>query len=643
MDILNLVQSHKWDTIRKLIKNNKLDPNEHILNNNTIVHLASINNQPDIIDEIAILNKKALEKGDDLGNTCSHIATKYRYMKLLDKCLDYNLDLINDVGDSILHLAIGDKKLVDKIAPRVNVNRINKLGFTPLSIATIESHGNDVYLDNVKTLLKYNADTNIPNVPPLHIAASVKNHKIAKLLLEHGADVIKLTANYVSPLILAVTRNDKDMVKLLLDHKADVNYSGVENRYNPLMMALKQNNSDIARLLLEHNIDTNFQDKNLNTPLHIALLHNINKDIIDILIEKGDLNSQNIDKITPIQILVKSNKWKKYKNKLKSKTYDIPHKIKLHDKIKLKRIQPASYKLITKRKTENGYFNADVLHSIMYTIIMLRNHHNLTTITQEFNKSKATNDMYMLDLIENYQNKTINNIIRIYTDYLFELAPYIILWKDENNYHVNGEFAYYLKKAMLSSARYVYIKITLINSENQTHANMVLIDKDNKTAERFEPYGIIPNLDTDKLDDKIEEKLKDFNLKYSRPKDYMPKVAFQTLSDDSNFSVRKMNDPEGYCLAWTFWYLEMRITNHELSQKQIVENSIKDIANKGKTQEKTFIDFIRNYAYGLDKEKNKIFVQAKIKGKYDNELKDEYLEKLLNYLGKQLDIYIHDR
>ena len=274
---------------------------------------------------------------------------------------------------------------------------------------------------------------------------------------------------------------------------------------------------------------------------------------------------------------------------------------------------------------------------------MLRNHHNLTTITQEFNKSKATNDMYMLDLIENYQNKTINNIIRIYTDYLFELAPYIILWKDENNYHVNGEFAYYLKKAMLSSARYVYIKITLINSENQTHANMVLIDKDNKTAERFEPYGIIPNLDTDKLDDKIEEKLKDFNLKYSRPKDYMPKVAFQTLSDDSNFSVRKMNDPEGYCLAWTFWYLEMRITNHELSQKQIVENSIKDIANKGKTQEKTFIDFIRNYAYGLDKEKNKIFVQAKIKGKYDNELKDEYLEKLLNYLGKQLDIYIHDR
>ena len=155
---------------------------------------------------------------------------------------------------------------------------------------------------------------------------------------------------------------------------------------------------------------------------------------------------------------------------------------------------------------------------------------------------------------------------------------------------------------------------------------MVLIDKDNKTAERFEPYGIIPNLDTDKLDDKIEEKLKDFNLKYSRPKDYMPKVAFQTLSDDSNFSVRKMNDPEGYCLAWTFWYLEMRITNHELSQKQIVENSIKDIANKGKTQEKTFIDFIRNYAYGLDKEKNKIFVQAKIKGKYDNELKDEYLE-----------------
>jgi len=39
VDILNLVQSHKWDTIRKLIKDNKLDPNEHILNNNTIVHL----------------------------------------------------------------------------------------------------------------------------------------------------------------------------------------------------------------------------------------------------------------------------------------------------------------------------------------------------------------------------------------------------------------------------------------------------------------------------------------------------------------------------------------------------------------------------------------------------------------------------
>ena len=144
--------------------------------------------------------------------------------------------------------------------------------------------------------------------------------------------------------------------------------------------------------------------------------------------------------------------------------------------------------------------------------------------------------------------------------------------------------------------------------------------------ERFDPYGDVPYLNGNKLDDIIQEKigtyvdiyLKKNNKKfqYLRPRDYMTKgVSFQVISDDGNIVMKKLNDPTGYCLAWIFWYIEMRISNPDVHPKQLIQKTIKKIQKRKGDSKKTFIDFIRNYATKLDHKKNKILKRSGIKDK----------------------------
>ena len=136
--------------------------------------------------------------------------------------------------------------------------------------------------------------------------------------------------------------------------------------------------------------------------------------------------------------------------------------------------------------------------------------------------------------------------------------------------------------------------------------------------ERFDPYGAIPYLKADKMDKLFEEKFREIinkpNFKYLSPSQYMGKVSFQLLSNDSSIDVKKLGDPHGYCLAWTFWYLEMRLQNPEVHPKKLVEMSVDKIkATRKKDSKNPFIDFIRNYAFELTESKNKVLKEFGIK------------------------------
>jgi hypothetical protein len=228
-----------------------------------------------------------------------------------------------------------------------------------------------------------------------------------------------------------------------------------------------------------------------------------------------------------------------------------------------------------------------------------------------------------------------------------------MIWKNDNLYYLDNNLEFYCRHAVKSTKiRWIVFKLTLIASGTGTHANIIIYDKKTGILERFEPYGIIPYMDNDKIDKVIKDRIGKFlskntnkKLEFVGPKDMYKDIGFQIISHDSEFSMKKYGDPRGFCLAWTFWYLEMRIKNSKLHPRDLVRKSIKKIKQKGSTknnegyEDHTFINFIRNYAADLDNRKNKMMTKFGI-GKmnhYNNMHSINDNNKILSSLMKILE------
>ena len=121
--------------------------------------------------------------------------------------------------------------------------------------------------------------------------------------------------------------------------------------------------------------------------------------------------------------------------------------------------------------------------------------------------------------------------------------------------------------------------------------------------ERFEPYGSI-DIKSDMLEEQFDKTFEKFiklylgnNVKYFRPLDYCPNKSFQTYNE------LKKNSDEGFCVAWSIWYLHLRMTYPSINRKMLVKQALNDIS---KSRSNKFRTFIRNYGNYLDKEVDRI-------------------------------------
>ena len=188
-------------------------------------------------------------------------------------------------------------------------------------------------------------------------------------------------------------------------------------------------------------------------------------------------------------------------------------------------------------------------------------------------------------------------------------------------------------KCLVKNKKYILIYLSLDISES-LHANIILIDTHQKTIERFDPYGNI------NANDEIDIVLKDYfsyltYFKYLKPSDYMKTSSFQTLSNEG--IKRKQGDILGYCVAWCFWYIELRINNSKIKQSELIIKTIKKLIN----QKILFIDFIRNYAQHLDDyfKKIKLSIGIDKKNIYNIENSYEDQEKIKSKIFELLSKY----
>ena len=149
-----------------------------------------------------------------------------------------------------------------------------------------------------------------------------------------------------------------------------------------------------------------------------------------------------------------------------------------------------------------------------------------------------------------------------------------------------------------------------------SHANILIFDNKQKTVERFETYGNKKFRDQkyyDSFDNKFEKLVKKhLKYKYLRPKDICPIKGLQFIEElniKKNIETIREDDPSGFCVAWSFWYADLRMTYPDIEQKKLQIKAI-EIINKNPI---TFRRFIRNYAQFILDEKKNIYIKIKKK------------------------------
>lgn len=657
------------------------DLSKPLVNGNSVFSLLiSDGKEADVINIVKNLPESALV-ADLKGDTVLHILGYFNRLKAFHKIAKINpkaLNSQNNDGDTPLFYILHDsdlvKNIIDNLDPDLKI--MNNSNDTLLShcIKKYKDIDDEYYRSAIHLIKSKKIDLNEPKkYPPIILAVVKENIELLKLIHENGGDMDALSSDYASSLNIAISTNKKKVLDYVIKYTKNVENNGPEGDNNPLIASIVDGNFDIVEQIIDKGYDVNKTNRFLETMCHIILDSNAPKDTIYKILNKGDLNIQNIDGVTPLHLLLSKHNWRDFSTLLRSKKLDIfvknsegktpfsfiknedisdfikvvvesyidqsPSKkfrekcknLKCYDAVfrsivNTKRSYPTpsdhfrieDFRFIKKDTGKNyGAFNSDSLHNILYTLHFLQNNKNVFPVFKyKIDAKVKTEEIESVNLYRN-ECRTVYYLVNMYRDLLYEMSSYLVVWRDKNCYFMDPDLDIYVVKLMKSKKiRFIFLKLTLVVGRSSTHANIIIYDKKTNTAERFDPYGKIPYLDPDSMDLMIENRLKTVfgdKLKYLAPKDYMD-ISFQIISNDSDIDVKKLGDPTGYCLAWTFWYLEMRINNPDIHPKALVKMSIERINSEIKSDGGyKFIDFIRQYAHTLDEGKNRILKQIGIK------------------------------
>ena len=288
-------------------------------------------------------------------------------------------------------------------------------------------------------------------------------------------------------------------------------------------------------------------------------------------------------------------------------------------------------------KSDIGIFTADILHNVLYTIIFLEKYKNLE-IPYFFQNNKYFDKQKQLIELSN-NDKYINSYLRLYFFNFNFILPHIIIWKNKNNYFFDSNLSKWIINNNKIDFVYIKLSINLLNIENTRHANLIIIDNKNKIVERFEPYGEINYYNSIDLNNFIVTNI-------SNPLNYEFKFiqsfpGFQTRSNDVNAFNKTYGDPFGYCLAWCYLYLEIRLiinNKNDINPIDIINNYIINKFKNDNIVDNIYISFIRYYAVGLDRQKNALLKKYNIDPSivYHNNIDNKKYSIIINKLNNEL-------
>jgi ankyrin repeat protein len=621
-----------------------------------------------------IIGVNVIDIRDKLHFTALHYAIKLKNIDAIKVLIRYgsNVNSCIDDGTNSLHMAVYSRDLqicqmiINKIA---NVNSQNNNGETALHIAC-----NLQLKDIVELLLKNNANPNIQDydlgITPIVYSIMQNDKAVTEMLLSKDVN-INVQDYFGNTIINQLILDDNFELFNIITNKEQLKNTINVNLWNrdgeiPLMIAFKINSDNLTQYVNQLLNKTNFtlQNSEGNNCLHYIIKSDLWKKYKHELIEqKLDIFAINKDKEAPINLIslddkkefielvvdsyynklnnkyVMKENWenkctneKVCKQKIKTKINNLIKKFAEGEKLNCyEKSYPVKNSKICVNINDNDpvkfcTFTGCTLDIFIGLIYLLKKHKNsCSTFTKDFYQNK--------DLCKFYKS------IGIVMESKCEILNFEIIWINQNLYMIEN-FVDLFNNCIGKNKRFIIIPIG-IEMTNGNHSNYLIYDDKFKEIERFEPNGYSNpykfNYNPSLLDNILENKFKsiDNSIKYFRPKDYLPKVGFQVF-DSFESDRRRIGDPLGYCVAWSTWYVDMRVTYSEINRKKLVHKLIKTI----RRENVSFRNLIRNYSLKITKMRDDILNNENID--INDWINDKYNKKQLDGIIKQLVLLIKD-
>lgn len=603
-----------------------------------------------------IINYSAITVGipvqslmDDFGNIAIHYALMFNNRECFDLLLPIsNCSTTDKTGYNSLHHAVITRNLsyVEQIFKKDNgTNTQNNTGETPLHLACRMS-----IVDIAKFLIDNSSDLNIQEYQirsaPLHYACYSGNEKIVAMLLDNDADVNTQDFDGNTPAHYCIMHNKINILHLLSTHKKSAPKLNV-NLFN-------------IKLMLPLHFVFNSPNDNMHA-------------YINILLPKTNLNFQNIYGVTCLYELCRMSLWNKYSDILKTKKLDIVVRTS-NNKRPIDFVDDKSMDTFINMVVDSYMFRltktgkvwtnewentctsdkTKCMKTIKQKIVKLINspdekdcHNKSYPVSQKstkcipikFDETVAINTMIgmSLDVISgliHLSEKHVNTKIAVDTLSMSDTSKCVFYEKNlvpnRGTFEcmLEGSFITWYKNMLdihpfikdftqqnyaSADIEYLIYFVNIIHASGSAHANILMYTKKTNEMERFDPFGSGQN---DLLDAKLEKYFGNIipNLKYASPREYMSTVGLQKIDIYENAN-EYIGDPEGYCVSWSMWYVDMRITFPDITREKLIKFIMRQVGEK----QLRYRSIIRNYSRNITLIRDYILYTAGLDvNKYNN-------------------------
>jgi ankyrin repeat protein len=654
---------------------------------NTICHIAALMNNMEILSLAISLNQTVIYQRNRLG-----------YAPLFYSVM--NNTLIEEISQNIQimdHYLNDEYTLLEYYVLKQNMPTLNIL----LENIKLSNHTNHILFTIIQSENSSNDKINLLelfiskglNINEMNrdflslliVAVHMDDIKIIKYLLENGADVnYSGPENEHNPLSLAIINCNTKVIKLLLSY--DINLE-ISNKYlqTPLHHLFYLNRcrnitTELKKSILQKTSNVNCTDYRMNSVLNLIIQNDDWIQYENILEElKLKIYVKNKDGYSPYDYLVKEKTnleqfmymvYKSYLNQLDSDVDLIDKQDKMialmlengdeisdFKSIIMDKIRVQSYpivkkndplKMIVAQETNMTKFSADMYNYICFLCYILQKYPTIKTpgLPTEQVDGKTLRHMYdemIMDYKSNSEDDIIfRSLIRDHINHSPILINHLIIWRNKEKYFFSPYIIQGIQKTLINypDTEFIILKLTIVGARNLNHANVIIYDIKNKVIERFDPYGSVPFIDSATIDLFLKSFFGDYipNATYLSPDDVSKGISFQVYSDENNDSNYVVNDPNGFCMAWCIWYIEMRYKNKNIPPDVLVKKTVYQI-NKS---ENKFKDYIRNYSNYIDYEKNLILQKSGVPKKmwYIHSLPINVYKSYLKYIRKICDLVL---